>query len=1734
MSVPLPPPKKKRSKQSGKFTKFGTQVGDQKPLSYLPAPSAAVAQSSSSILDNTPRVERLALVRAKARRTPKIHEEHTRSIELFVLNPVADPTGIEAAGTVAPCKSRDSAIRTSHHSASVHEFNAQRMSSKFCGILMMVVLLVAGILYMMSIFEQKASLHNLDCYRLSPNHSFVIQSLLGYITVIVVFRPQQRFKSSYRHRSVALWLHAVLLCAFLSSSALIGYPQDLCPLKCNCGSCIDEHSILAVSHPPNQTMPRICADEEIKNEGNVNEEYKVGCANPIKRHPDICRLSDAGASRHSTFIVEPVTLIAANKTPSEIVSDIDIIASTMLQLESGVVSTTATLVPQDGQCAENLSPKCHSVDSAISELISRMLIPSVCDNFFRYCDQNGRIRPPCPENACCSLCNVAMSINQCSDNRRVRDATLTYIIKSQESAFENLEAGKRSVDRYLFEKLALILEEVLNVSQTVIEANALTYTTCMSECTTLKSKAQGNQSISKEECLPNANRTWSTEATNSTSSRGNRPVVCSDSCDKNAKSWSEKILILHGTFYLLSSFLFGCQIYTALILDRESLVVATWKFSYQGDWHRIKLKDKLSGEKFKSLCFFILIAGLLFNYVLLLRTIADETTGASCFNDRVSLRAHLSPDSKDENFRLMGSWALLSMAMVFIITLGLIKTALSWISFNRFTENTRKTSRHASQISKSEHCADDLGSSRQLNWLAVCHRSRCFQWWKNLIGTYNDFFSVSRGVFYYHGRIVSEAIEVGTQIRQLFSFAHERDITWTILVSSLLLLNGLITPLVFFLSDRISACQQHHKRMTVLVFDTLLDLMYLFCAIVFTNSKSFRDRGWGTALLGINVPAFWLLRRAHHFAKRRTNSFKSDNDQPKHKIIQKTTTKGRIALNVATICVSTACITTAIIFISIASQGDAACRSMLGNSLWQGAQPKVVFGQGDVGAWLPTGTCNYEVIKHIDCRRIEGEVPLVNLTINLSKLHNLESLVVLGHDIASTGLPALTLQKETLPKLTRLRFADKDPVNSFLDLSSTDATSFPLHALRFLTRLETMDLSNTSVSCFPPVAEFSRLIYLQHLGLRGTLIDYVPPSLLLSDRYLKLSLDLSDTPVSHSVDWSYHGLGNLTHFRWNRIASTLPNLESLKISGNNFDSTATVDLKLLDLPSLRVFNISDNPRITPKPSESNFSWWDTLSVHPQLGQRGTFIGLANVGLSPQNVRLRHHYGSSTALSCRNLRWIHKRCMENNGNITSWLDLSRNPRFGLFSEWFSVKRSSFACNCNYGEECSYVDEGMFVFMRAIMSNVRLFFIGSIFHHETRKYSTNITLTTLFRELEKASELESLVIHSENYFSGTIPATIGDLTKVKHLDLARNNLIGPIPPEIKKLKSLNSLTLGTSQEWFRGGNSLSGYIPAELGNLTKLTKLDLASNDFSGVLPEALSNLKNIEQLDLSDNGLTGILPSWISNLKRLKRLRVMENRFNGTIGQTLSSLNKLTELTLGRNKFSGSISGFITALSNLESFICGAAGFTGPIPAGISRLSKLRMLHLDYNQFNGTILRKISTLTNLKRISLQYNQFSGEIPRGMLPKFHNLESFDVSNNNFSGRIPVEITELLNLRHLDLGGSGNLLSGPIPAGITALTKLEKLNFGNVRKAHCENAGGTQFQYCSQTRTHYCCGVCNHSQPCSSVCNHSQPCSSVGFQGSTGCACVSHDSNYDAPSRIGSLCLDTEAAEYAYKKC
>ena len=233
-------------------------------------------------------------------------------------------------------------------------------------------------------------------------------------------------------------------------------------------------------------------------------------------------------------------------------------------------------------------------------------------------------------------------------------------------------------------------------------------------------------------------------------------------------------------------------------------------------------------------------------------------------------------------------------------------------------------------------------------------------------------------------------------------------------------------------------------------------------------------------------------------------------------------------------------------------------------------------------------------------------------------------------------------------------------------------------------------------------------------------------------------------------------------------------------------------------------------------------------------------------------------------------------------------------------------------------------------------------------------------------------------------GVLPPEIGLLSELRRLEIRNlwssnsrhigERLSGPIPAELGNLTKLEVLDLR--------GNYLSGPIPPELGRLANLKTLDLSGSPLGGAIPPELGSLANLEVLHLSGNNLGGSIPAALGNLAHLKTLSLSQNQLNGSIPPELGKLAQLEELELAYNQLASSIPPELGQLTHLKSLDLSFNQLTGTIPSEFGNLSQLRGLSLGLNHLSGDIPPELGGLDQLEEVDLDLNLFTGCVPSGL--------------------------------------------------------------------------------------------------------------------------------------------------------
>ncbi|XP_061952356.1 MDIS1-interacting receptor like kinase 2-like [Populus nigra] len=284
-------------------------------------------------------------------------------------------------------------------------------------------------------------------------------------------------------------------------------------------------------------------------------------------------------------------------------------------------------------------------------------------------------------------------------------------------------------------------------------------------------------------------------------------------------------------------------------------------------------------------------------------------------------------------------------------------------------------------------------------------------------------------------------------------------------------------------------------------------------------------------------------------------------------------------------------------------------------------------------------------------------------------------------------------------------------------------------------------------------------------------------------------------------------------------------------------------------------------------------------------------------------------------------------------------------------------------------------------------------------------------------------------SYNSLYGYVPSHIGNLSNLNILDLSFNNISGNIPPEVGNLVSLTSLNLSS--------NNLIGTIPTSLENLKNLSVLKLWSNNLFGSIIFIENLTSSLTILNLAFNNLTGTIPTSLGNLKRLSAFIVGNNNLSGPIPPEMNNLTHLLALQIFSNRFSGNLPRDVCLGGSLLYFSASENYFTGPIPKSLRNCSSLLRLRLERNQLSGNISEAFGTHPHLNYMDLSDNELHGELSLKW-EQFNNLTAFRISGNKISGEIPAALGKATHIQVLDL--SSNQLVGRIPKELGNLKLIE----------------------------------------------------------------------------------------------
>ncbi|RXH98775.1 hypothetical protein DVH24_011100 [Malus domestica] len=230
-----------------------------------------------------------------------------------------------------------------------------------------------------------------------------------------------------------------------------------------------------------------------------------------------------------------------------------------------------------------------------------------------------------------------------------------------------------------------------------------------------------------------------------------------------------------------------------------------------------------------------------------------------------------------------------------------------------------------------------------------------------------------------------------------------------------------------------------------------------------------------------------------------------------------------------------------------------------------------------------------------------------------------------------------------------------------------------------------------------------------------------------------------------------------------------------------------------------------------------------------------------------------------------------------------------------------------------------------------------------------------------------------------------------------------------------------------------NYFTGPLPAFIGNMSALTELDIGSNNFSGTLPPELGNLVKLEQLYLDSCGLGGEIPSTFAKLTNMQTLSASDSPFSGKIPDFIGNWTQLTDLRLQGNSFEGPIPTSFSQLTSLDTLRISDIYNGSSSLDFIKNMKNLTDLKLRNALITGTIPSDIGEYQSLETLDLSFNNLTGQLPSSLFNNLSDLTSLFLGNNSLSGPLPNQKND--ELQTIDL--SYNFLSGSFPDWGTTLS-------------------------------------------------------------------------------------------------
>ena len=215
-------------------------------------------------------------------------------------------------------------------------------------------------------------------------------------------------------------------------------------------------------------------------------------------------------------------------------------------------------------------------------------------------------------------------------------------------------------------------------------------------------------------------------------------------------------------------------------------------------------------------------------------------------------------------------------------------------------------------------------------------------------------------------------------------------------------------------------------------------------------------------------------------------------------------------------------------------------------------------------------------------------------------------------------------------------------------------------------------------------------------------------------------------------------------------------------------------------------------------------------------------------------------------------------------------------------------------------------------------------------------------------------------------------------------------------------------------------LNGSLPESLGNLSKLILLDVANNNLEDSISSTIENLSGLHTFLVNSNNFSGSIPESLCDIENLD---VSNNQFCASqpfcidtpelMGYQSCECTTAKEMINGYCYSQSDLTILSEIISNADSINMNldidSSGIVDPLELGIQKWHSGRLKQLDCYweaencSISGNLTENIENLDSLEYLDVQQNSLTGNIPE-TIGNLTNLTYLNISDNQLRGNFP----------------------------------------------------------------------------------------------------------------------------------